>query len=436
MNVADSELVAGLLENSDYQRTSQAADAQVILVNTCAIREKAEETVNNRLESLAQFKRDDPNVLIGVLGCMAKNAADSFLQSKPYVDLVLGPDNYRQLPLLIKQRRLESERLVDTRLSRVELYEDLLPAREEGVNAWISIMRGCDKFCTFCVVPFARGRERSRSVGSIVAEIEEALNQGFVEVTLLGQNVNSYQHETVHFPELLERVAAIPGLRRIRFTSPHPDDVDDLMLEVMANHDNICKSIHLPLQAGSNHVLKRMNRTYTREEYLQLVDRIRSVMPRCTISTDLIVGFPGETEDDFQETLEMVTRVEFDSAFTFKYSVREGTKAANYDSQLPEAVKQDRLERLAMVQKSITLKRNQACVGWVEEVLVEKESKKSAQQWAGRTDGNKWVIFNKGSARINDFVEVNIDASYGVALKGHIINTVDLSGQENYHAIG
>ncbi len=435
MNVADSELVAGLLEGSGCRRTARMDDAQIILLNTCAIREKAEETIHNRLSQLAHLKESNPALLIGVLGCMAKNVADSLLESKPYVDMVLGPDSYRRLPLLIRQRKTEQEHLVNTRLSRFEVYDDLFPSRREGVNAWISIMRGCDKFCTFCVVPFTRGRERSRPMASIVAEAEEAVRQGFIEITLLGQNVNSYRYDDARFPDLLVSVAAVPGLRRIRYTSPHPSDVDDRLLGVMAAHDNICKSIHLPLQAGADRILRRMNRSYTRAEYLRLVERIRAVVPECTISTDIIVGFPGETETEFQETLQVVERVEFDMAFTFKYSIRPGTKAAEYEDQVPAAVKQKRLERLIAVQKAITLKRNRDCVGRVMEVLVEKESKKSSSQWAGRTDGNKWVVFDKESARIKDFVCVQVDSTHGVALKGHIVIPVNLSGQEVYHAV-
>lgn len=430
MNVADSECVAGLLDKSGYQRTQQLEDAHIILLNTCAIREKAEETVHSRLGRLAELKQKDPSVLIGVLGCMAKNLADSLLESKPYVDLVMGPDSYRRLPELIRQRQTGLVHPVDTQLSRFEVYDDLFPSRQSGVNAWMSIMRGCDKFCTFCVVPFTRGRERSRSVESLVAEAEDAIDQGFVELTLLGQNVNSYRHGEVRFPDLLAAIAAVPGVRRIRYTSPHPSDIDQRLLEVMAAHPNICKSIHLPLQSGANRILQRMNRTYTQEEYLSLVARIREVLPDCSLSTDIIVGFPGETEEEFAATLEVMAQVEFDSAFTFKYSIRPGTKAAEYHDQVPEEEKQARLEQLLELQKPISLRRNRAYVDRIVEVLVEKESKKSSYQWAGRTDSNKWVVFDKENARIKDFVDVHIDSSYGVALKGHLVVP-----SEAYHAV-
>ncbi|MEE9162118.1 MAG: tRNA (N6-isopentenyl adenosine(37)-C2)-methylthiotransferase MiaB [Candidatus Neomarinimicrobiota bacterium] len=435
MNVADSELVAGLLEASGYRRSTRVDQANVVLLNTCAIREKAEETVLHRLDQLAHLKRDDPSILIGLLGCMAKNLADSLLETNPWVDLVLGPDSYRRLPEILEQRRTSQDHVVDTRLSRFEVYDDLFPSRGGGVNAWISIMRGCDKFCTFCVVPFTRGRERSRSLESILAEGESAVARGYPEVTLLGQNVNSYRHNGVRFPELLEAVAATPGLRRIRYTSPHPSDVTRLLLEVMAAHHNICKSIHLPLQAGADRILRRMQRTYTRAEYLRLVAEIREVLPDCTLSTDIIVGFPGETEQDFQATLDVVREVGYDSAFTFKYSPRPGTKAAEYGDQVPPEVQQERLERLLGLQKEIGLGRNQMAVGRVLEVLVEKESKKSSAQWAGRSDGNKWVIFDKGPARVGDFVDVWIDSARGVVLKGHILTPANQVGEEAYRAV-
>jgi tRNA-2-methylthio-N6-dimethylallyladenosine synthase len=362
---------------------------------------------------------------------MAKHVSDSLLESKPYLDMVLGPDSYRRIPEFIKERRVGNDHIVDTKLSRFEVYDDLFPSRQSGVNAWISIMRGCDKFCSFCVVPFTRGRERSRSVAAIVAEAEQAVGQGFPEVTLLGQNVNSYCHDQARFPELLEAVAAVPELRRIRFTSPHPSDVDDRMLEVMATHDNVCKSIHLPLQAGADRILVRMNRSYTQAEFLWLLERIRTYLPACSITTDLIVGFPGETDAEFSETLRVVEQAAFDSAYTFKYSIRPGTKAAEYSDQVREEVKQDRLEQLITLQKRLTLERNRRRIGHNLAVLVEKVSKKSPDQWAGRTDGNQWVIFDKADAQIKDFVTIHIDSAHGVILKGHLATF----GEVN-HAIG
>ncbi|MCK4579375.1 MAG: tRNA (N6-isopentenyl adenosine(37)-C2)-methylthiotransferase MiaB [Candidatus Marinimicrobia bacterium] len=420
MNVADSELVAGLLNGAGHQPTARIDEAGIILLNTCSVREKAEETVLNRLSQLAALKKRDPGTLIGVLGCTAKNLAESLLESMPFVDLVLGPDSYRRLPQIINERQTSNVHPVDTKLSRIELYEDLYPSRAASVNAWISIMRGCNKFCTFCVVPFTRGRERSRALAGIVEEARSAVGQGFQEITLLGQNVNSYRSGTDGFAQLLAAVAAVPGVRRLRFISPHPSDMGEDVLAVMAAHYNICKSIHLPLQAGADRVLRRMNRTYTKQEYLQLAARIREVLPGCTLSTDIIVGFPGETEAEFGETLEVMRQVQFDSAFTFKYSPRPGTKATEYHDPVNDAVKQARLDRLITLQKPISLRRNQQLIGSTVEVLIEKESKKSPQQWAGRTDSNKWVVFDKEWSQPGEFVNVHVDGSFGIALQGHL----------------
>ncbi len=430
MNVADSELVAGLLNDSGHTRTTQVDQADIILLNTCAIRDKAEETVHNRLDQLAQLKKEDPSRLIGLLGCMAKNLADSLLERRPYVDLILGPDSYRRLPQMIQDRKSEHQQLVDTTLSRNEVYDELIPSRGDGINAWISIMRGCDKFCTFCVVPFTRGRERSRAVAAIVEEAQAAVASGFREITLLGQNVNSFTHDGQDFADLLASVAQLPGLERIRYTSPHPSDFDAKLLTVMAHYENISNSIHLPLQAGADRILTRMNRTYTSEEFGTLVGLIREHLPDCSLSTDIIVGFPGETEEEFQATLNVVKAVRFDSAFMFKYSLRPGTKAAEYSDQVEEAAKQDRLERLIELQKGISLELNQAYVGNRVEVLIEKESKKSSAQWAGRTKSNKWVVFDKMNTNINDLVMVEIDACHGIALQGHLVGNL-----EEYNAV-
>jgi len=290
-------------------------------------------------------------------------------------------------------------------------------------------MRGCDKFCTFCIVPFTRGRERSRSITSIVAETKQAVADGFVEMTLLGQNVNSYKHENEGFAELLEAMADIKGVKRIRYTSPHPKDINSELLGVMSAHDSICNYIHLPLQAGSNRILQRMNRTYTKEHFIGLVDYIRDILPNVGISTDIIVGFPGETDDEFEETLDVMKKVKFDSAFTFKYSSRPGTKASEFSEHISEKIKKDRLQRIIELQKQHTLERNRENVGNVETVLVEKESKKSPTHWAGRTDSNKWVIFKKGNAKIKDFVQVLITAAKGVSLHGDLIH------KEEAHAL-
>ncbi len=426
MNVADSELVSGLLTQEGYCQTDDIHNADAIFVNTCAIREHAEDKVHSRLGFYHQIKRKKPGTIIGVLGCMAQNLKEDILESKPYVDIVLGPDSYRSLPNMIRERSGDSAHLVDTKLSRFEVYDDMFPSRNEGINAWISIMRGCDKFCTFCIVPFTRGRERSRSIEGIVAEATHAVNDGFLEITLLGQNVNSYHHDGQEFHELLDAVAQIPGIRRVRYTSPHPQDMTQEVLDVMAKHDTICNYVHLPLQAGNDRVLKRMNRTYTQAEFKALANQIRETLPGVGISTDIIVGFPGENEAEFLETLDVMKAVQFDSAYTFKYSSRPGTKAAEYEDHVTEAEKQDRLERVIELQKQHTLIQNQKRVGQVEMVLVEKESKRSAAQWAGRTDSNKWVIFDKECAQIRDLIPVKINDAKGITLRGEIVQVQEM----------
>ena len=420
MNVADSELVESILEKEGYSKTSILNQADVIFVNTCAIREHAEDKVHSQLGRYNLIKKEKPETIIGVLGCMAQSLKHDLLENRPYVDIILGPDSYRKLPELLNRKNEDSKSIVDTTLSRFEVYDDLFPSRTEGINAWISIMRGCDKFCTFCIVPFTRGRERSRSIEGIVAEATQAVKNGFSEITLLGQNVNSYRFEGIEFHHLLEEVAQISGIKRIRYTSPHPQDMTDDLFTTMARHENICNSIHLPLQAGNDRILKRMNRTYKRDHFIQLAHRIRDMLPGVGITTDIIVGFPGETDEEFNETLSLMKEVKFDSAFNFKYSPRRGTKASEYDDQIPEDVKQDRLTKVINLQKRHTLERNLEMVGSTQTVLIEKESKKSSKQWAGRTDSNKWVIFDKEDAQILESVQVIINEAKGVSLHGQL----------------
>ena len=422
MNVADSELIAGMLKKQGYVVSKSMDNADAIFVNTCAIRERAEDKVHSRLGVYSKIKQNRPGVIIGVLGCMAQHLKDEILESKPYVDIILGPDSYRKLPVLLDRNTENTNNTVDTKLSRFEVYDNLFPSRQDGINAWVSIMRGCDKFCTFCVVPFTRGRERSRSMTSIVNEVQKAIADGYVEITLLGQNVNSYQHDGRKFQHLLQAVAEIPGVQRLRYTSPHPQDMTNELIHVMNDYENICKAVHFPLQAGANRILKRMNRTYTKEYFIQRAQWIREFLPNCGLSTDIIVGFPGETEAEFQETLKVMNAVKFDSAFTFKYSLRSGTKAAEYSDHLPEAEKQERLEEVIKLQKHHTLYRNKAIIGQIEKVLVEKISKRSTAQWAGRTDSNKWVIFPKKNAQIKDIVPVLINDAKGISLQGQLVN--------------
>ena len=422
MNVADTEVISGLLNNEGYSQTKDIHSANIIFVNTCAIREHAEDKVHSRLGFYNQIKQKNPETIIGVLGCMAQNLKEDILESKPFVDIILGPDSYRRLPDMISNRSKEANHLVDTKLSRFEVYDNLFPSRKEGINAWISIMRGCDKFCTFCIVPFTRGRERSRSIDSIISEANQAVTDGFIEITLLGQNVNSYNHEGEGFHVLLDEVAKIKGLKRIRYTSPHPQDMTQEVLNVMAKHETICNYVHLPLQAGNDRILNRMNRTYTKSEFISLANQIRDSLPNVGLSTDIIVGFPGEGSEEFDDTLDVMEKVHFDSAYTFKYSSRPGTKAAEFEDIISEEEKQSRLERVIDMQKKHTLLQNQKRVGSVEIVLVEKESKRSANHWAGRTDSNKWVIFEKNNFKIGELVPIKIIDAKGITLRGETIN--------------
>ena len=418
MNVADAELVEGILTNLGLEKTSDYDEADAIFLNTCAIRENAETKVHSKLGNLQKIKLNKPHLIIGVLGCMAQNLKDDLLKNKPYVDIILGPDSYRKIPDLINRHVTDNKSIVDTKLSRYEVYENLFPSRGDTFNAWVSIMRGCDKFCSFCIVPFTRGRERSRSVESIVEEVKKAVDQGFVEITLLGQNVNSYNFEGKSFSDLLLDVSDIDGVKRIRYTSPHPQDINEELLEVMASRQNICNYVHFPMQSGSNEVLKRMNRTYTREHFYDMALKIREIMPNCGLSTDIIVGFPGETDDQYRETLDLMEAIKFNSAFTFKYSPRPYTKAEQFSDQISEQVKKDRLDEMLILQRKHTLELNQKMVGSFQKVLIEKESKKSNMHWAGRTDSNEWVIIEKNNSNIKDIVPVEITGATGVILHG------------------
>ena len=422
MNVADSELIETILKNQGFQKSNEPTNADAIFLNTCAIREHAEEKVHSQLGRYHIIKKERPDTLIGVVGCMAQSLKQDLLEKRPYIDIILGPDSYRRLPALLNRSRDDQKSLVDTKLSRFEVYDDLFPSRKEGINAWISIMRGCDKFCTFCIVPFTRGRERSRSLSSIVNEAELAVSQGYKEITLLGQNVNSYKYEDCHFHELLENIANISGVKRIRYTSPHPNDISDELLNTMSRYDNICNYIHLPMQSGSDRILKRMNRNYSKEQFIKIANTIRDILPNVGISTDIIVGFPGETDADFYDTIDIMDKIKFDSAFNFKYSPRRGTKASEYDDQVNEKVKDERLKQVIELQKKHTLIRNLELVGSIQEVLVEKQSKLSKNKWAGRTDSNKWIIFDKDNLKVKDIIKIEVVDARGITLHGRLKN--------------
>jgi tRNA-2-methylthio-N6-dimethylallyladenosine synthase len=431
MNLADSEVVLSVMNGAGYHPTGDHNAADVILINTCAIRENAEQRVFGRLGDFKHYKRNNPGVVLGVLGCMAERLRKDLIESESHVDLIVGPDEYRRLPDLV-EHALQGEKGIATRLSRVENYENIVPYREDGVSAWISVMRGCDKFCTFCVVPFTRGRERSRSLANVCREVEELSVRGFREVTLLGQNVNSYRDEGYgyDFADLLARVAEVDRTIRVRFTTSHPQDMSDKLIHTIAQHPNLCNSLHLPVQSGSDRILRLMNRTYTRDQYLRLIDRIRASIPGVSLSTDIITGFPTETEEDQRQTLSILQEVEYDGAFTFKYSPRESTKAWAMGDDVPEDVKVNRLNEIIDVQRAISLRRNRALIGETVEVLVEGESRKSPQDFCGRTDTNKMVVFPRvGSAR-GEYVHVHLERANAATLFGTLVPHGSRRGRE------
>jgi len=420
MNLADTEVVLSILTNAGFSQTTNLRTADVAFVNTCAVRENAEQRIVGRLGDFKHFKKENPGMLIGVLGCMAERLRKDLMESESHVDLVVGPDEYRRLPELIESA-LTGERGIAVRLSRVENYDDILPLRTDGISAWISVMRGCDKFCTFCVVPFTRGRERSRSLESIVTEVEHLAARGFKEITLLGQNVNSYHDGRHDFAELMETVARVDSTIRVRFTTSHPQDMSDRLIQAIAENENICKYIHLPIQSGSNRILDLMNRSYTLEHYMALVGRIRASIPAISLSTDIIAGFPSETHDDHRQTLDVLRQVGFDGAYTFKYSPRENTKSWHMGDDVSEEVKLDRLNQIIDLQREISLKKNHELVGQTLEILVEGESAKSPSDFCGRTDSNKMVVFPKGSAEIGQYLNVRIERVNSATLFGTIL---------------
>jgi tRNA-2-methylthio-N6-dimethylallyladenosine synthase len=392
MNFADSEIVASILTESGFGATGNYLEADLILLNTCSIREKAEQTVRNRLQLFRQVKEHRPGMLIGVLGCMAERLKGKFLEEEQLVDMVVGPDAYRTLPGLIGEAET-GQKAVNVLLSRDETYADISPVRldSNGVSAFVSIMRGCNNMCAFCVVPFTRGRERSRDAASIVRECRELFNKGYKEVTLLGQNVDSYYwideaaDSSVTFAALLGKVAQIDPSLRVRFSTSHPKDITDEVLFTIARYPNICKYIHLPVQSGSTRILQLMNRTYTREWYLAKIDRISSILPDCGLSTDIIAGFCTETEEDHWQSLSLIESARFDMSYMFFYSERPGTLAARrYTDDVPEGIKKRRLEEIVRLQNRLSLEKNREDLGKTFEVLIEGDSKKSADDWRGR----------------------------------------------------
>jgi tRNA-2-methylthio-N6-dimethylallyladenosine synthase len=430
MNFSDSEIVASILSGHGLQATRRVEEADLILLNTCSIREKAEETIRKRLRSLDKLKEGQPGKMIGILGCMAERMKKTLLEDEKLVDLVVGPDAYRTLPQLIQSAE-HGEKGINVFLSREETYADINPVRldSNGITAYISIMRGCDNMCSFCVVPFTRGRERSRDPYSIVAEANSLFAKGYREITLLGQNVDSYKwthpesNETIRFAGLLEKVALVHPDLRIRFSTSHPKDITDDVLYTMAAYENICKYIHLPVQSGSSRVLELMNRTYDRPWYQEKVRAIRRIMPDCAISSDIISGFCTETEAEHQETLSMMQYAQYSMSYMFAYSERPGTLAAKkYPDDIPLEIKKRRLQEIIDQQTRMSLDLNLKDIGHVYKVLIEGDSKKSVSEWKGRTSQNKMVVFPKnGTFKPGDYVQVLIEEATSATLRGHIL---------------
>ena len=438
MNFADSEVVASIISKEGYDSTRNLNDADLILLNTCSIREKAETTVRKRLESFNKLKRSNKHLKVGVLGCMAERLKSKFLDEEKIVDLVVGPDAYKDIPNLLGEIN-EGRNAVNVILSKEETYGDISPVRlsSNGVTAFVSITRGCDNMCTFCVVPFTRGRERSRDPQSILFEINDLHKKGYKEVTLLGQNVDSYlwyggglkkdfrkateiqKATATDFAKLLDLCASAHPKMRFRFSTSNPQDMSISVIKTMAKHENICNYIHLPVQSGSDRILKAMNRQHTREDYFELIDNIKKYLPDCSISHDLICGFPSETEQDHQETLSLMQYVRYSFGYMFSYSERPGTLAARkLKDDIPEATKKLRLQEVVALQQKHSLERSQGFLGQVTEVLIEKTSKKSDGEWAGRNPQNSTVVFPKEQYKIGDFVMVKIENCTSATLKG------------------
>ena len=431
MNFSDSEIVASILSGEGFGATRNFEEADLILLNTCSIREKAEQTVRKRLTEFKKLKKNKPATLVGVLGCMAERLKSKFLEEEKLVDLVVGPDAYRTLPQLISGAG-GGQKAVNVLLSREETYADISPVRlnSNGITAFVSIMRGCNNMCSFCVVPFTRGRERSRDAVSILKECQDLFNNGYKEVTLLGQNVDSYYFtpeadgKPVTFANLLEMVALISPDLRVRFSTSHPKDITDDVLHTMAKYENICKYIHLPLQSGSTRVLQLMNRSYTREWYMAKVDRIREILPACGISSDVIAGFCTETEEDHQDTLSMFEFAKYDMSYMFFYSERPGTLAQRrYQDNVPLEIKKKRLQEIVEIQNRLSLESNKKDVGKTFKVLIESTSKKSDKDWMGRNSQNKVVVFTKGNIdhQPGDYVQVKITACTQATLLGELV---------------
>jgi tRNA-2-methylthio-N6-dimethylallyladenosine synthase len=422
MNEYDSELVRSILNKNGFLETANEIESDIVFLNTCSVRENAHNKVYGRLQKLGELRKKRTHLLVGVLGCMAQSLKMDLLENSIYVDIVAGPDSYRKLPKLIETAINGNDQVADFDLSEFETYDDIYPVRKEGVNAWIAVMRGCDNFCTFCVVPYARGRERSRSVENVTAEAGALAADGYSQVTLLGQNVNSYEHNNHSFADLIRAVADIDGIKRVRFTSPHPKDFPEDLLDEIAGNQKVCNHIHLPLQAGSDRILKMMRRNYTSDDFIALTDKIRNKIPDLVLTTDIILGFPTETRDEYEQTVKLVETVRFDSAFIFNYSERPGTVAKRrWSDDVTADEKKYRITRLNDIQKKISIKQNRRHIGEVMEILVEGPSKRDPQQWVGRTNGNKMTVIQRDDQQPGDYVRVEIIEATANTLKSELI---------------
>ena len=427
MNVADSEVVVSILSRAGYQQTENINDAGLILINTCSIRDNAEQRIWGRLKAISYLKKQKNDLKIGIIGCMAERLKEKLIETDHLVDIVVGPDAYRELPVLVMEAE-SGQKAVNVLLSHEETYADISPVRmdKNGVSSFVSIMRGCNNMCAYCVVPYVRGAERSRNPESIVKEAKELVEMGYREITLLGQNVDSYNWDSgkgkLGFPQLLESVAMINPILRVRFSTSHPKDISDELLHVIARHNNICKHIHLPAQSGSSRILKLMNREYSREWYIERINAIKTIIPDCSLSTDMITGFCTETDEDHKESLSLMEMVGFDFAYMFKYSERPGTKAARkLKDDIPELVKSERLSEMISLQNRLSVKSKRNDIGMVFEVLIEGFSKRSADHLSGRTSQNKVMVFPAGDFKKGEYVRVQVERCTSATLIGKCI---------------
>lgn len=421
MNFSDAERMTGELARIGYEETEDMNEADLIMINTCAVRETAEDKVYGKIGEIKGLKRQNPNLILGITGCMAQKEGEKLIKRAPHIDFVLGTNKIQQVVATVQALENEEARhIVDTAINEAEMPEDMAINRKTALSAWIPIMYGCNNFCTYCIVPYVRGRERSRLPEDIIAEIKEVVAQGFKEVTLLGQNVNSYgkDHKKATFAELLAMVDDIEGIERVRYMTSHPKDLSDEVIEVIKNSKHICTHFHLPVQYGSDNMLKRMNRVYTVAKYKETVRKIREAIPDCSLTTDLIVGFPGETEEDFQQLMEFIAEIRYDAAYTFIYSKRSGTPAAEMPDQIDDECKHQRLNRLMELQNKISLEINQSLEGKIMEVMVEGPSQNNEAVWSGRTSSNKLVLWNHDEEKIGDLINVRITQPQTWVLKG------------------